>query len=293
MEYGEEEESKGRAHCEVREEEEEEYIVMLFSKESAFERGEGEVFTKDWTTYERTDAVQWIIKTGEFFGFSVQTAYLAALYLDRFFSKRTIDARQSWAIRLASLACLSLAAKMEECRVPALTEYSGEEWEFDGGAIQRMELLVLNTLEWRMGSITPFLFLDYFASKFGLRFGDKGLLLEAEELIVSAIEEMNLVDHPPSALALAAVFAAAGQPLTRSLLESRLGVCPFRSFQTDRALDCYNLMTTMTQDSCKSRQNQPLPFSSNVIGSAARNKKRRISLSLYADTCPTNNSNFH
>lgn len=96
--------------------------------------------------------------------------------------------RQSWAIQLLSVACLSLAAKMEECRVPALTEYPGEEFEFESKAIQRMELLVLNTLEWRMGSITPFLYLDYFASKFVLRRSDKGLPSRATELILAAIE---------------------------------------------------------------------------------------------------------
>lgn len=77
---------------------------------------------------------------------------------------------------------------MEECRVPALTEYPGEEFEFESKAIQRMELLVLNTLEWRMGSITPFLYLDYFASKFVLRRSDKGLPSRATELILAAIE---------------------------------------------------------------------------------------------------------
>ena len=97
--------------------------------------------------------------------------------------------RQTWAIQLLSVACLSLAAKMEECRVPALTEYPGEECEFEGQAIQRMEILVLNTLEWRMGSITPFLYLDHFASKFvPSRSGKIGLFSRATELILASVE---------------------------------------------------------------------------------------------------------
>ena len=70
-----------------------------------------------------------------------------------------------WAIRLLSLACLSLAAKMEECRVPALSEFRVEEYNFGSEVIQRMELLVLNTLEWKMSSITPFAYLHHFIAK--------------------------------------------------------------------------------------------------------------------------------
>lgn len=44
---------------------------------------------------------------------------------------------------------------------------------------------------------------------------------------------MNLVDHRPSAVAAAAVFAAAGQPLTKALLEDKIGaVSPCRSLET-------------------------------------------------------------
>lgn len=64
------------------------------------------------------------------------------------------------------MACLSLAAKMEECKVPLLTEFPVEDYNFEGKVIQRMELLVLNTLEWKMSSITPLDYLSYFISKF-------------------------------------------------------------------------------------------------------------------------------
>lgn len=36
---------------------------------------------------------------------------------------------------------------------------------FEAKTIQRMELLVLSTLKWRMQAITPFTFLDYFLCK--------------------------------------------------------------------------------------------------------------------------------
>lgn len=71
-----------------------------------------------------------------------------------------------WAIKLLSVACLSLAAKMEEVKVPALSEFQTEEYKFASNVILRMELLVLTTLDWRMGSITPFAFLRYFIVNF-------------------------------------------------------------------------------------------------------------------------------
>lgn len=71
-----------------------------------------------------------------------------------------------WAIRLLSVACLSLAAKMEECNVPALSEFQLQDYSFESKVIQRMELLVLSTLEWNMNFITPLAFLPYFIKKF-------------------------------------------------------------------------------------------------------------------------------
>lgn len=71
-----------------------------------------------------------------------------------------------WAIRLLSVACLSLAAKLEEGNAPMLSEFHVQDYEFESNVIQRMELLVLSALEWKMGSTTPFSYLNYFTNKF-------------------------------------------------------------------------------------------------------------------------------
>ena len=68
-------------------------------------------------------------------------------------------------MRLLSVACLSLAAKIEECEVPMLSQFPVREFEFESKTIRRMELLVLSTLEWKMGSMTPFSYLNYFVDK--------------------------------------------------------------------------------------------------------------------------------
>ena len=71
-----------------------------------------------------------------------------------------------WAARLLAVACVSLAAKMEEYRAPALPEFrADDEYDFSCDSIRRMELLVLSTLGWRMGAVTPFDFLPCFSSR--------------------------------------------------------------------------------------------------------------------------------
>ncbi|KAL5709135.1 hypothetical protein ACHQM5_019856 [Ranunculus cassubicifolius] len=49
-------------------------------------------------------------------------------------------------------------------------DFEGEDqFIFDSQTIQRMELLILGALEWRLRSITPFSFLHFFMSMFKIR----------------------------------------------------------------------------------------------------------------------------
>ncbi|KAK3224554.1 hypothetical protein Dsin_011579 [Dipteronia sinensis] len=143
------------------------------------------------------------------------------------------------------VACLSLAAKMEECKVPALSEFKLEDFDFENKVIQRMELLVLNTLEWKLGSVTPFAFLHYFISKLCDECSSrpKELVSEAVELIMTTTKEINLMDHRPSIIAAAAVLAASDNQLTRISMELKMNMIPTRgSLEIEHIYCCYNLM---------------------------------------------------
>lgn len=94
---------------------------------------------------------------------------------------------KTWAVELLSVACLSLAAKMEEHSAPAVSEFRVKGYRFSSEAAQRMELFVLSTLEWRMLTVTPFAYLNVFASKFDER-GQKGLISKAIDFIFAAME---------------------------------------------------------------------------------------------------------
>ncbi|XP_058081311.1 cyclin-D5-3-like isoform X2 [Magnolia sinica] len=231
---------------------EDEYIEILVSKERSFgseSSGSSDDFsTENWLKCARLDAVRWILETRAFFGFSFQTAYLSIFYLDRFLSKRPIDSGKYWAIRLLSVACLSLAAKMEECRVPALSEFRTEDFEFENQVIQRMELLVLSTLDWRLSSVTPFAYLNYFISKLSEKSRPKTLVLRAMELILATTEVMDLVNHRPSAIAAAAVLVASDQSLPSTSGDFKMGVISLCGcLENKHVFSCYNLMRELEE----------------------------------------------
>ncbi|RRT59182.1 hypothetical protein B296_00009232 [Ensete ventricosum] len=128
----------------------------------------------------RKAAVEWVARAAATYAFSALTAVLAVNYLDRCFLScaagggllRLRDGKP-WMGRLAAMACLSLAAKVEETRdpflldlqVPAPPEASVEEDEgefvFESKTIRRMELLVLSALGWRMNPVTPLSFIHH------------------------------------------------------------------------------------------------------------------------------------
>ncbi|EFJ17897.1 hypothetical protein SELMODRAFT_420672 [Selaginella moellendorffii] len=109
----------------------------------------------------RSNAVDWMIKVRGVYGFSPATVALSVSYLDRYLAKELRHkVWKAWMIELLSIACLSLAAKMEETFVPLLQDLQieGLEHLFESVTIQRMEVSVMKLLEWRLNSITAFSF---------------------------------------------------------------------------------------------------------------------------------------
>ncbi|KAL7141500.1 hypothetical protein ABFS83_08G057400 [Erythranthe nasuta] len=227
-------------------ESESEYVEMLIEKETIFEPNSDESSLGSdgiWLKCARRDAVKWILHTRVLFGFHFHTAYLSLIYFDRFFSRRSIDNGKLWAIRLLSVACLSLAAKMEECQVPALSEYHVDEYNFEGNVIQRMELIVLNTLEWKISCATPFAYLNYFATKFCGESSRIDLMNRAVELILALMEEINVVEHRPSIIAAAAVLAAHDYRLTEKVIEIKTNAIPsWGPLEKEHTFSCYSML---------------------------------------------------
>ncbi|CAH9146237.1 unnamed protein product [Cuscuta epithymum] len=98
---------------------------------------------------------------------------------------------KSWMMQLLAVACLSIAAKMAETDVPlSLDLQTGDsKYVFEGRTIQRMKLLVLTTLKWRMQAVTPFSFMDYYLTKINSdRIASCSSIVKCTELILSTLK---------------------------------------------------------------------------------------------------------
>lgn len=70
----------------------------------------------------RVEAVNWVSRVCSHYGFSALTTVLAVNYFDRFITSLKFQKDKPWMTQLTAVACLSLAAKMEETHVPLLLD---------------------------------------------------------------------------------------------------------------------------------------------------------------------------
>jgi cyclin D1/2/4 len=126
-------------------------------------------------------------------------------------SRHHLPQGKVWMLQLLSVACMSLAAKMEETEVPILLDLQVEDVEhiFEAHTIQRMELLVLSTLDWRMSSVTPFSYIDYYFHKLGIsNVLLRALLSRVSEIILATLRETAFLVYRPSVVAAAATICS-------------------------------------------------------------------------------------
>ncbi|XP_042466708.1 cyclin-D2-1-like isoform X2 [Zingiber officinale] len=161
----------------------------------------------------RHDAVNWILKVNEFYRFRPTTAWLSVNYLDRFLSDHLPpNGKGGWPMQLLSVACVSVAAKMEETHVPPLLDLQilDPPFVFHPRTIRRMELLLATALRWRLRAVTPFDFLHHFAASPALLpRSATALISRASRHVVSTHLAVDFLEYPPSAIAAAALLRAA------------------------------------------------------------------------------------
>ncbi|EEF48597.1 cyclin-D4-1 [Ricinus communis] len=191
----------------------------------------------------RKEAIDWIGKVHAHFGFGPLSAYLSINYLDRFLSAYELPKGKDWMMQLLAVACLSIAAKMEETEVPIFLDLQvGESrFVFEARTIQRMELLVLSTLSWRMKAITPFSFIDDFLNKIN---NDENpptsLILQSIQLILSIIKGIDFLEFRPSEVAAAVTIAVVGEIRTVDA-EQAIFVLS-QHIQKEKVLKCFQLI---------------------------------------------------
>ncbi|KAH9317993.1 hypothetical protein KI387_019762 [Taxus chinensis] len=201
----------------------------------------------------RQDAINWIHKVQAHYNFRPLTAYLSVNYLDRFLSSYQLPQGLGWPFQLLSVACLSLAAKMEETEVPALVDLQvgDARFLFEARTIHRMELLILTTLKWKLRSITPFNFIDYLLYR--LRDTDtvpQKLISRAIAFIVNTDRVIDFIDHRPSSIAAAAVMCACEEVNPPGSVDYKEAILSSNTINKERILSCYNLMQELVMDIC-------------------------------------------
>ncbi|XP_077251491.1 cyclin-D4-2-like [Tasmannia lanceolata] len=194
----------------------------------------------------RRDAVDWIWKVHAHYSFGPLTAYLSINYMDRFLSSYELPQGKSWMMQLLSVACLSLAAKIEETEIPLSQDLQiGEsKFVFEAKTILRMELLVLTTLNWRMQAITPFSFVDYFLQR--INDGKPPLrssIFRSIELILSTIKGIEFLQFRPSEVSAAVAISVSGETQVVDI-DKAISCC--LHVEKERVLRCYELIKELS-----------------------------------------------
>nr|VDD27491.1 unnamed protein product [Brassica oleracea] len=163
---------------------------------------------------------------------------LSVNYFDRFLSVHDLPYDKAWTMQLLAVACLSLAAKLEETYVPRLLidlQVGHPEFLFVAKSIQRMELLVVNRLEGRLRAITPCSYISYFLRKMSKSDQEPSntLISISLQVIASKAKGIDFLEFRPSEVAAAVALYVSGELHTVQFDDSSFSPL-FSPFQKER-----------------------------------------------------------
>ncbi|KAL2347387.1 hypothetical protein Fmac_001387 [Flemingia macrophylla] len=202
----------------------------------------------------RREALDWIWKNSvsfwwkahTYFGFGPLSFCLAVNYLDRFLSTFELPRGARWTVQLLAVACLSIAAKMEEIKVPHSVDLQvGEpKFLFEAKTIQKMELLLLSTLRWKMGALTPCSFIDYFLGKITCEPRPaKSAISGSLQLILGIIRGIDFLEFRPSEIAAAVAISVLRESQAKEIDKA---IADFLFVEKGRVLKCVELIRDLS-----------------------------------------------
>ncbi|KFK28418.1 hypothetical protein AALP_AA8G512200 [Arabis alpina] len=194
----------------------------------------------------RKEALDWVFRVKSHYGFSSLTFLLAVNYFDRFVTsvKFQTDVKP-WMYQLVAVACLSLAAKVEEIHVPLLIDLQVEEarYVFEAKTIQRMELLILSTLQWRMHPVTPISFFDHIIRRFGSKCHlQLEFFRKCERLLISIVADTRFLCYVPSVLATAVMIYVIKDLKQCEEVEYQSQLMTLLKVNKEKVTECYELL---------------------------------------------------
>ncbi|XP_058087992.1 cyclin-D4-2-like isoform X2 [Magnolia sinica] len=111
---------------------------------------------------------------------------------------------------------------------------------FEARTIQRMELLVLSTLKWRMQTVTPFSFIDYFLQRINEgKLPPRSTICGCIELILNTVKGIEFLEFRPSEIALAVAISVSGESQTVDLDKA---ISCGMHVEKERVLKCFELI---------------------------------------------------
>ncbi|GAU24284.1 hypothetical protein TSUD_48720 [Trifolium subterraneum] len=204
----------------------------------------------DSLSQPRREAVEWMLKVNAHYGFSSLTATLAVTYFDRFILSFHFQKDKPWMLQLVAVTCISLAAKVEETQVPLLLDLQVQDtkYVFEAKTIQRMELLILSTLKWKMHPVTPHSFLDHIIRRFGLKTNlHWEFLRRCENLLLSVLLDSRFVGCVPSVLATATMLHVIDQiEQSDDGVDYKNQLLNVLKISKEKVDECYNLILQVT-----------------------------------------------
>ncbi|PON67200.1 Cyclin [Trema orientale] len=227
---------------------EDDELTSLITKEEQTRFCCGDPSSDESLMAVRKEAVNWVFTVNAHYGFSALTVVLAVNYFDRYISSLQFQRDKPWMGQLAAVACLSLAAKVEETDAPFLLDLQEcvnveSRFVFEAKTIQRMELLVLSALKWRMHPVTPISFFSHIVRRLGLKTHlHWEFLWRCERLLLSVIPDSRFVCYLPSVLATATMLHVINEIEPFNPVEYQNLLLSVLKISEDRVNECYELM---------------------------------------------------
>lgn len=220
-------------------------LVFLISKEGETRLNSNNLIADEPLQGAHEEAVRWISRVCARYGFSTLTIVLAVNYFDRFATSLKFQKDKPWMTQLAAVACLALAAKVEEIRVPLLLDLQVEQakYVFEAKTIQRMEILVLSTLNWRMNPVTPISFFELIVRMLGLKSRlHWEFLFRCERVLLCLIMDSRLMNYRPSTLAVAIMIHVISEIEPLNAREHRNQLMALLKISEEQVNECYKLI---------------------------------------------------
>ncbi|OIV91624.1 hypothetical protein TanjilG_09036 [Lupinus angustifolius] len=224
-------------------------ISQLFASESDHMLSPNSLALTHSHVLFRCEAVSLILQVQFSCNLDPFVTYLAINFLHRFMSRQEIPCSElqqgkPWLLRHVAISCLSLASKMKNVSL-SLSDIQNQGCVLEAQCVHRMELLILGALNWRMRSITPFPFLNFFLSlaEFKDQALNETLKERASEIIFNAQNDIKLLEYKPSTIAASALMYASHEllsPPQYSILRASNAACEY--LDEDTLSKCFKLI---------------------------------------------------